>query len=116
MITKTEASGNITDDCDAETDTHTNAASIEDNTNSVTDTLIKRKRKPGQPKPSLDEEDDVARAKKKTKKSVDVSPLIEECASPSLDDVGRQQRGKSPEEKAMLQIWPRWHFQPPIPS
>jgi hypothetical protein len=34
---------------------------------------------------------------------VDVSPLIEECASPSLDDVGRQQRGKSPEETAMLQ-------------
>ena len=57
----------------------------------------------GQPKPPLDEEDDVARAKKKTKKSVDVSPLIEECASPSLDDVGRQQRGKSPEETAMLQ-------------
>jgi hypothetical protein len=43
MIMKTEASDNITDDCDAETDTHTNAASIEDNTNLVTDTSMLRK-------------------------------------------------------------------------
>ena len=39
--------------------------------------------------------DDIARAKKKTKKSEEISPHIEECASPSLDDVGRQQRGIS---------------------
>ncbi len=33
------------------------------------------------------QEDDVPRSKKKTKKSVDVSPLIEGCASSLLDDI-----------------------------
>ena len=61
------------------------------------------KDKRGERREQYDMNDDIARAKKKTKKTVDVSPHIEECASPLLDDVGQQPRGKSPEETDMLQ-------------
>ena len=61
------------------------------------------KDKRGERREQYDMNDDIARAKKKTKKTVDVSLHIEECASPLLDDVGQQPRGKSPEETDMLQ-------------